>query len=245
MLFSFLNRKTVPKDFSFLGTDIHSHLVPGIDDGCVDLDASIKCIKSLVELGYTKIITTPHVMDEVYPNSTAQLKEGLQLLRKAVEEQQIPVTIEVAAEYKIDDNFMRLLKARDLLTFGDNYLLIEFSFIAPPMNIDNIIFELCANGYRPILAHPERYTYWATQFHQFERLKTQGCLFQVNLMSLVNKYGSPAKASAIKFIESGMVSFFGTDLHRFEDIAKLKSLLESKTEFSKVQQLNVLNSKLS
>lgn len=244
MLFSFLNRKTVPKDFTFLGTDIHSHLIPGIDDGCVDLEASLQCIRSLVEMGYSKIITTPHVMDEVYPNSTATIKAGLRILQDAVKEQQIPVTIEAAAEYKVDDNFIRLFKAGDLLTFGDNYLLIEFSFIAPPMNIDNIIFDLCASGYRPILAHPERYTYWTTQFQQFERLKTQGCLFQINLMSLVNKYGNPAKMTALKFIEAGMVNFFGTDLHRFEDIAKLKSLLDSKAEFSKLQQVKVLNSNL-
>ncbi len=244
MLFSFLNRKTVPNDFSFLSTDIHSHLIPGIDDGCTDIEASLSCIKGLVEMGYTKIITTPHVMDEVYPNSSATIKEGLKVLQDAVKEQNIPVTIEAAAEYKVDDNFIRLFKNNDLLTFGDNYLLIEFSFIAPPMNISNIIFDLCASGYRPILAHPERYTYWSTQFEQFERLKTQGCLFQVNLMSLVNKYGNPAKITAQKFIEAGMVNFLGTDLHRFEDIAKLKSLLDSKSDYSKLLQIKAWNTKI-
>lgn len=243
-MFSFFkNFSSDPKvqDFSFIGTDIHSHLIPGIDDGCSSIENSLASIRSLKELGFTKIITTPHVMAEVYPNTPGIIQEGLTKLKEALKENEIEIEIEVAAEYKMDENFNTLVENDDLLTFGDKHLLVEFSFVASPMNLESTIFKLRTKGYRPILAHPERYMYLADNLEKFEELKALGCHLQLNLMSLVNQYGGLAKEIALKLLDKNMYDFFGTDLHRPEDVRILRKVLASRNEFNKIQKVKHLN----
>lgn len=246
-MFSFFKKFTADteiKDFSFIGTDIHSHLIPGIDDGCSSIENSIASIKSLKELGFTRIITTPHVMAEVYPNTSETIKEGLEKLKVALKENEIDIEIEVAAEYKMDENFNVLLENDDLLTFGDKYLLVEFSFVAAPINLETTIFKLRTKGYRPILAHPERYLYLADHLEKFEEFKALGCHLQLNLMSLVNQYGGAARETALKMLSKNMYDFFGTDLHRPEDVRILKKVLATKSEYHKIQNVKHLNQKV-
>lgn len=238
--FSNLSSKTT-NDFSFIGTDIHSHLIPNIDDGCASLEHSLMCIENLKALGFNKIVTTPHIMASVYPNTPEIINEGLKMLRIALQERNIAVEIEAAAEYKVDELFTEYLEADNLLTFGDNYVLIELSFVAPPVNLEEVIFTMRTKGYKPILAHPERYRYWNDKLHKIEHLRSLGCLLQLNLMSLVGQYGLPAKIAAQKLLSNNQIDFLGTDLHRFEDISTLQKLLKSKDEFKKIAQLNPLN----
>ena len=169
-MFSFLKNLTSKSanDFSFIGTDIHSHLIPNIDDGCTNLENSINCIKNLKEMGFNKIVTTPHIMAGVYPNTSEIINTGLELLKQSLIEANIDVVIEAAAEYKIDELFAEYLANDNLLTFGDNYVLIELSFVAPPVNLEEVIFSMRTKGYKPILAHPERYRYWNDKFQKFE-----------------------------------------------------------------------------
>lgn len=238
--FSNLSAKTA-NDFSFIGTDIHSHLIPNIDDGCASLEHSLVCVESLKALGFNKIVTTPHIMASVYPNTPETINEGLAMLRIALKERNIVMEIEAAAEYKVDELFTEYLEDDNLLTFGDNYVLIELSFVAPPVNLEEVIFNMRTKGYKPILAHPERYRYWNEKLYKFEHLKTLGCLLQLNLMSLVGQYGLPAKTAAQKLLSNHQIDFLGTDLHRFEDITTLQKLLKSKDEFKKIAQLTPLN----
>ena len=238
--FKNFSSKTI-NDFSFIGTDIHSHLIPNIDDGCDNLENSLKCIENLKEMGFKKIVTTPHIMSGVYPNTPTVINEGLSLLKTALKERNIEIEIEAAAEYKVDELFTEYLATDNLLTFGDNYVLIELSFVAPPVNLEEAIFTMITKGYKPILAHPERYRYWNDKFHKFEHLKNLGCLFQLNLMSLVGQYGLPAKVLANKLLSSNFIDFLGTDLHRYEDINTLQKLLNSKSDFNKIYNLNPLN----
>jgi protein-tyrosine phosphatase len=242
--FSNLSSKTT-NDFSFIGTDIHSHLIPNIDDGCTNLENSLMCIENLKAMGFNKIVTTPHIMAGVYPNTPEIINEGLKILRIALQERNIAIEIEAAAEYKVDELFMEYLEADNLLTFGDNYVLIELSFVAPPVNLEEVIFTMRTKGYKPILAHPERYRYWNDKFHQLEHLSALGCLLQLNLMSLVGQYGTPAKTVAHKLLGKNMIDFLGTDLHRFEDIHTLQKLLKSKDEFKKISQLTPLNKSIT
>lgn len=242
-MFSFLKNLTSKSanDFSFIGTDIHSHLIPNIDDGCTKIESSINCIRQLKEMGFHKIVTTPHIMSGVYPNTPEIINSGLKLLRQALTEANIDVVIEAAAEYKIDELFSEYLANDNLLTFGDNYVLIELSFVAPPVNLEEVIFSMRTKGYKPILAHPERYRYWNEKFHKFEYLKSLGCFLQLNLLSLVGQYGSPAKTLAHKLLNNNLVDFLGTDLHRFDDISTLLKLLKSNDEYKRIAKINPLN----
>jgi protein-tyrosine phosphatase len=242
-MFSFFKNLTSKSahDFSFIGTDIHSHLIPNIDDGCTKIESSINCIRQLKEMGFNKIVTTPHIMGGVYPNTPEIIKAGLEQLRLSLIEAKIDIIIEAAAEYKIDELFSEYLANDNLLTFGDNYVLIELSFVAPPVNLEEVIFSMRTKGYKPILAHPERYRYWNDKFHKFEYLKSLGCFLQLNLMSLVGQYGMPAKTIAHKLLNNNLVDFLGTDLHRFDDISTLHKVLNSNDEFKRISKINPLN----
>ena len=225
-IFKQQKRKQTP-DFSVLHTDMHSHLIPGIDDGAPDLDTAVDLVKSLKQLGFKKIITTPHVMADLYPNSSDTIKQGLAELKKGLAAANIKIDIAVAAEYLIDEGFEALLEADDLLPVSGNRILIEMSFINPAPNLKTILFNLQTAGYIPIMAHPERYQYYFNDFSNFERLIDRGCELQVNLLSLTGYYGNPIKKMANKLIKANMVSYLGTDLHNHKHLEQMEEYLGS------------------
>lgn len=194
-----------------LGTDMHSHLVPGIDDGATDLDNSLELVRQLRLLGFKRMITTPHIRPEYFPNTPETILTAFQQLRDAVQEKGIEVELSVAAEYFVDYEFMDYLKSEKLLTFSGNRVLIETSTIAAPPNFQEIIFQLRLEGYQPVLAHPERYLHM--DLKTFMKLKELGCEFQVNLLSLIGHYGSKVKKHAELLTQNGLVTYFGTDCH--------------------------------
>lgn len=223
-MFNFFKSK--PKsplvDFSVLGTDMHSHLIPGVDDGAKDLEDSLELIRGLKSLGFNKLITTPHVMSGYYENDKEVIVKGLEKLRKGVQEASIDIEIEAAAEYYLDDYFEKLLEKESLLTFSDGFVLVEISFSSKPNYLHNYIFKIRTKGYKPILAHPERYTYFKNDFKQYTHLKEIGCSFQVNILSLTGYYGSVVKKIAEKLLKNGMVDFLGTDMHHERHLERLK-----------------------
>ena len=222
-------RRNEKVSFSFLGTDMHSHLIPGIDDGSKSVEDSLQLIQELMRLGYKKIITTPHIMGEYYPNSPESIKAGLLQVKEALQKENLEIEIQAAAEYYVDDYFRDLLATGDsLLTFSGNHLLIEFSMLGESVNPAELIFDLKTRGYQPVLAHPERYLYYADRFHVFEEAKAQGCKLQVNLLSLAGHYGAGQKKLGIKLIEAGLVDFLGTDLHRESHIQKIQSVFKDR-----------------
>ena len=148
-----------PADLSILHADMHSHLIPGLDDGAQTINDSITLVKELHRLGYKKLITTPHIMSDYYKNTAEIILKGLDTLREAINKEGIEIELAVAAEYYADQDFEGKIKKHDLLTFGDNYVLFEVSFVNPPVNIDKTIFDLKTSGYRPVIAHVERYPY--------------------------------------------------------------------------------------
>ncbi len=200
-------------DLSSLSTDMHSHLIPGIDDGAKTIEESIELIRTLHGLGYTKLITTPHIMSDYFRNTPEIIYKGLEEVRAALIENNIPVQISAAAEYYIDDGFMRKLEEEKLMTFGDNYLLVEVSYINPPDNVRDILFRAQVLGYRPILAHPERYPFWYRTIEEYQKFYDMGVLLQLNLNSLSGYYGLDAKRVAEKLIDLQIISALGTDLH--------------------------------
>ncbi len=227
-------------DFSTLGVDMHSHLIPGIDDGAKTIEESLDLIRTLHQLGYTRLITTPHIMSDYYKNTPEIINAGLEAVRKALKAENIPVEISAAAEYYIDDGFLQKLESEKLMTFGDNHLLMEISYINPPDNIKQIFFRAQVLGYKPILAHPERYPFWYSNFDEYRSIRETGVLLQLNLNSLTGYYGPDAKKTAEKMIDLEMIDMVGTDMHHTKHANSLRSCLNQKY-LPKVFELNLLN----
>ena len=231
----FFKKKNIPLTELFTNNfvDIHSHLLPGIDDGAKDIDDSISLITKMHSYGIKNFITTPHVLGDVYPNSSKIIKDKLQLVREALEENNLnDITINAAAEYMLDEQFSTLLEANDILTLKDNYILVEMSYFNAPYNLYEILFEIQLKGYKPVLAHPERYNFYHNEFENFYKLKKAGCLFQLNLLSLTEQYGKNVQKTAQKLIKENLYDFVGTDTHHHNHLNLLQKIGSSKIKKS-------------
>lgn len=217
-----------------LKTDIHSHLIPGIDDGSDSLESSLEMVRKLVGLGYERLITTPHIMSDGYPNGPDNILKGLEKLRQAIKEEGISVEIEAAAEYYLDEIFEGQIETEELLTFGGEkkYLLFETSYMSRPLSLETVIFKLKTQGYQPVFAHPERYRFfWEEKgADQIEEIRDLGVLLQVNIGSLAGTYSRRAGALAKKLLQRDLVDFLGTDLHRQQQIPSLLKALDQSKE---------------
>jgi len=231
-MFSFFRKKKVDepvtllsRDFSFLGCDMHSHLVPAIDDGSQSLEDSFAFIKTLHEQGIRKFITTPHIHGEIYDNDNRKVREYFEPLKAHVEQYLPDVSIEVSAEYFMDNHFLNEVLPGGLMAFGDNYVLVEVSMAGWPRNFDELIFKVQAAGYKPILAHPERYIY-ETDMSFYEQLRSRGVLLQMNLLSVTGYYGKVVKDNAFAMMERNLYQFCGTDLHHERHLARILKIPE-------------------
>jgi len=213
---------TSPLDFKSLAVDMHSHLIPAVDDGVNSFEEALEIITGLSDMGFSKIIITPHIMSDYYKNTPEIINRGCDSLRHLVDEAKIPIEIEAAAEYLIDDGFEEKLKTGKLMTLGDNYILVELSYYQPHPNLSSIIFNLQIEGYKVILAHPERYEYWHNNFSKYEELKDRGVYFQMNTISLGNTYAPSVLKIAEKLVQQDMVDFLGTDIHNKRTIERLE-----------------------
>jgi len=211
-------------DYNLLYADMHSHLIPGIDDGAPDLVTSIQLINGLLHLGFKKLITTPHVMQDMYPNKREDILRQYESLKKELDTEGINVEIKVAAEYFLDDNFKKILERKEpLLSFGDNLVLVEFSMASEPLDFKELLFEMQMQGYQPVIAHPERYVYHERNKDFFEDLKTAGYFFQLNIMALAGAYGKSINELAKYFIKHQYYELAGTDLHNLHQLDHLQN----------------------
>jgi len=241
----FSTKETLPPiELSIIGTDVHSHLIPGIDDGAKTVDESIEMLKKMRELGFRKVITTPHIMSDFYKNTPDIILSGLKKLRKVAQENKLDIEIKAAAEYYLDYEVDAKIGKEKLLTFGNNYLLFEQSFVAETPNLNNSIFEMITNGYTPVLAHVERYIYWHQNYAKYEELKTRGVLFQLNINSLSGYYGPGIKKIAEKLVTDDMIDFIGTDAHQLEQLEQVDYLLTNPYLHQLVNKENLLNKTL-
>lgn len=232
------------KDLPQITTDIHSHLIPGIDDGSKSMDESIEMIESFVAQGYTKLITTPHIMSHRYPNTRAILEEGLVTLKDELQKRDIKIEVEVASEYYLDETVMALVEQRDILTFGDNYMLFEMSYVQPLHHLEEMLFEIKVAGYKPVLAHPERYVYMHDDFSKYERLKERGVLFQVNIPSFGGYYSKPIQKVAKKIADAGLIDFIGSDAHKIRHLHALEQVKAQKAYARIFENNTILNNTL-
>lgn len=200
-------------DLSVLKTDMHSHLIPGIDDGVNTSEEAVGLIRQFSALGYTKLITTPHINDR-FPNDAEDILTKCAALNEQLLLENIPVTVEAAAEYMIEESFEERMQKDQLLSFGYRHLLIEFNYYFPYPALLNVIYDLQSAGYSLILAHPERYAYWHDKPKEFEKLKDREVAFQLNFSSLTGHYSKEVRNTARMFIERGWIDYAGSDVHR-------------------------------
>ncbi len=244
-LFKRKSEEVIPLDLSWLVTDMHSHLIPGIDDGSKSMEESIDLVRRLAGYGLKKIITTPHIMSEYYRNTPEIIQMGLEDLRNAVKQEGIEVQIDAAAEYYMDEIFLEKVKeGKQMLTFGDQYILVETGFINKPQMLLDIIFHLEMAGYKPILAHPERYQYLIMDKKLQDELFERKLLFQVNLLSLTGFYSKQVKDFGDMLVEKGHVALLGTDCHNARYLDMLETLPKHPKIFEKIQNLKLINTQL-
>jgi protein-tyrosine phosphatase len=237
-----LFKSSAKKNVRPLITDIHSHLLPGIDDGVKSLEESEKVILRFLELGYTKCITTPHVMHDFYRNDPVIIQDKLNLLRDHLREKKIAFTLEAAAEYYLDETLLqRIAESEALLTFGSRYLLFETNFITEPFQLKDFIFKVTTQNYKPVLAHPERYQYMTME--KAEDLRDRGVLFQMNIPSIIGYYSKPIQQLAFKLIDKGWVNFLGSDCHNML-YTKVLEEAQGHRYFKKALDLPLLNHSL-
>lgn len=228
-LFNIFSRKpkrlTTPVDLSVLGCDIHSHFIPGIDDGSKTIEESVEMITELHNLGYKKIITSPHTMSDYYRNTTEIILNGRNDVKQALKTAAISVEFDAVSEYYLDYDFERKLDEGPLLTFGNKYLLFEISYMNPPDNLYHVIFKMQLLGYKPVLAHPERYNFWHKEFEKYEAFIDKGVLLQMNINSLTGYYSLSTKKIAEQMIDKNMISLLGTDCHHMGHINLIKQVI--------------------
>jgi tyrosine-protein phosphatase YwqE len=229
---------------SQLTVDIHSHLIPGIDDGAQSMEESIALLQAFEELGYEKIITTPHIMSDSYPNSMETILSGLEALRMRAELEGISLQIEAAAEYYLDEYFFDEMQKTEVLTIDDTYVLFESSYFARPLQMEEMIFAIGEAGYKAMMAHPERCRYIKNPRKEFGRLKELGVFFQVNINSFGGHYGVQARKFAEFLSEAGMIDFLGSDVHHMRQVESLKNVLHSDRYREIFKYNTILNGKL-
>lgn len=208
--------------------DIHSHLLPGIDDGARTFEDTLRLTQALQGMGISQFITTPHIIQQVWENTHKQILDKKAATVLELEKNNITAPFHAAAEYLIDDHFVQLFQSGNLLTLKDNYVLVEISYINAPIQLYSILFDLQIAGYIPVLAHPERYLFYHNNFNEYLKLKRAGCLFQLNLLSVVGYYGAAITKIAEQLLQKGMYTYVGSDVHHDNHIAAFNQKVKLK-----------------
>ena len=226
-MFNFFKSK--PKEPARLcfSTDIHCHIVPGIDDGAKDPSSAADLVERMQRWGIERIIASPHVTQDTFENTAATLDPALDKLRDELRKRGNGIEVTHSAEYRIDGLLSQRLEDNDLMPYPNDYLLIENSFLQEPWNIDQLAFDLQVRGLRPILAHPERYLYYHHRLERYRQLHEAGLMLQINLLSLAGAYGSAEQKSARHLIKEGLVDFIGTDLHNTRHADAIDAYLQT------------------
>jgi tyrosine-protein phosphatase YwqE len=239
----FSSKSNTTFDLSQFEVDMHSHLIPGIDDGSPSMDHTIAMLAKFEQLGYRKVVTTPHILNDVHPNTPETILGGLAEVRAEIERLGMKIEIEAAAEYYCDESFLPIIARNEVLSFGNNYVLMEFGFLSPSQYEAQALFNLQVAGYTPVIAHYERYPYYFGDFKKVDELRERNIQIQVNLNSLTGHYGPGVKKMAEQLIKNKQVDFLGTDCHRIEHLTILESNL-SMAIFKHIETLTLKNNLL-
>lgn len=237
----FKKKKEQLFDFSTIGADMHSHILPGIDDGAKTLSDSLILAQRFKSLGFRKLVATPHIMADYFRNTPATVHKALDVLREGLLQNNIDLEVDAAAEYYLDETFENKIQKKEVLTFGKNFLLFELSYINAPHNLFEVIKKIQDAGYQPVLAHPERYPYYYNSIESHQQIRETGCFLQLNTISLTGYYGKNSKQTAEELIDNYCVDFLGTDMHHVRHADALKESLSSERLQSILAQPQINN----
>lgn len=240
-MLNFFNKRKKNTDISWLGIDMHSHILPGIDDGSPDLSTSLRFVKSLQSLGFEELICTPHIYKELYPNTKETIDQAKNSLLSEMEKNNINIKLDAGAEYMINQDFDL---NQDMCVLKNKFLLVEMSYLTESHNISQAIFDLEIKGFKPILAHPERYTFYFKDKTKLKRFKEKGCLLQLNLLSILGYYGKEVKQLAEFLLEANMYDLAGTDLHHDKHLETLTTAVQSGKLYDLLGHYNFKNREL-
>lgn len=195
--------------------DIHNHILFGIDDGCTTIDESIILLKQMKNVGFNKIVLTPHyIKGTMHTGNNLEKEYKLQLLKEKIKEYKINIELYLGNEIFITDNIVELLQNGEVSSINSGrYILIELPFENEIVGLEDILYELKYNNLMPIIAHPERYIYFQKDISKITKLREEGVLFQVNFSSILGLYGRKAKKTIKNLLKNDYVDFFGTDIH--------------------------------
>jgi protein-tyrosine phosphatase len=228
MSFSFFFKKKKQNLFNGL-VDFHNHLLPGIDDGSKSIEQSLEMLNIYNELGIEKVIASPHIFKDLYPNTPKTIKKSYDSLMHSLIDQKTKV-LGYGAEYMVDEFFLiELDKKNELLTCFKNHVLIEIPFFGQLKLLEEALFKLQNRGYVPILAHPERYTAIESS-KKIRELKSRGAIMQLNALSLIGFYGKEVKEKSNNFLSSQLYDLICTDAHNPYQLKKLKEIYLKKKE---------------
>lgn len=215
------------QDYSALRTDVHSHLIPGVDDGAQTLDQTVALLQGFKAMGYQRVITTPHIRADIYLNEAQDLRRRHAELLTEPRVQAVGVAIELAAEYYLDEHFLALLERDELLSFAGRHLLIETDHQQRNVGLKSVVERLRAAGYQPVLAHPERYAYGWADPRYFLPLREAGLLLQVNITAFSGHYGKQILRVAEQLADWGVVDLLGSDCHKTEHQGLMRRALQN------------------
>ncbi len=226
-MFNFFKKKKEDAKL-FYHTDVHCHILPGVDHGSPDVEHSLEMLQAEVDMGINRVILTSHTTAETFENTPETLKAAYGVLTKAVAEAGLNVELHVSSEYRIDEYWNSLYSEGRILPMPGKYILLENSFTQELIEIDQLLFDLQCKGYHPILAHPERYRYYYDRHNRYEQLHTHGVYFQLNILSLAGYFGNGARETAMWLIKNNLVDMFGSDMHMMEHAEIIKDYIGSK-----------------
>ncbi len=212
----------------FYNTDVHCHILPGVDHGSQSVEQSLEMLKAEAEMGISRVILTSHVTAVTFENTRETLMDAFMKLKDAVADAGIDMELYLSAEYRMDEYFDKEYAADHLIPMPGNHILLENSFQQELMNLDDLLFDMQVKGYRTILAHPERYTYYSRRRKRYEQLHNAGARFQVNILSFTGYFGEEARDSALWFVRNGMIDYLGSDMHNVKHAHIIMDYINSK-----------------
>lgn len=233
-MFNFFRKKKEDVKL-FYHTDVHCHILPGVDHGAKNIQNGIELLKADMDMGIDRVILTSHVTSETFENTPETLQAAFDTFKAAVDEAGLDIEMHLSAEYRIDDYWQKEYAAGHIIPMPGNYILLENSFVQELIGSDQMMFDLMCKGYKPILAHPERYPYWAHNRERYEKMHNTNLKFQINILSFTGYFGSSARDTANWLVKNGMVDMLGSDMHHLEHAEIIKDYLRSK-EWRKISE---------
>jgi len=229
------------RNWLFLAADMHAHILPGLDDGAQNIEQSMELIESMQSRGFEKMVATPHINEDIYRNNGITIGKALAGVKQEAERRGLTIKIDAAAEYMMDAGFMKLLEQDEpLLAIYENKVLVEMSYIQESRYLYDALFLMQAKGYKPILAHPERYNFYHNRMNRYEELKERGCMFQLNVIALSGYYGKEVKRTAEQLLEASMYDYCGSDIHHARHTQAMTAVLNG-SYFDRLASYDFLN----